>query len=45
MKTMQESKKELYVKKQRVWYWEKFGIVPSTRDIMLSNNANMEVGI
>ena len=44
MKTMQEAEHELLVKEQRVSYWEKFGIVPSMNDLMLFNDANMEVG-
>lgn len=44
MKTMQEAKKELLIKEQRVSYWEKFGIVPSMKDLMLFNDENMEVG-
>jgi hypothetical protein len=44
MKTMQEAEQELLVKEQRVSYWEKFGIVPSMSNLMLFNDANMEVG-
>lgn len=45
MKTMQEVEQELLVKEQRVSYWEKFGIVPSMSDLMLFNDANMEVEV
>lgn len=44
MKTMQEAKQELWMKEQRVSYWERFGIVPSMSDLVLFNDANMEVG-
>lgn len=44
MKTMQEAEQELWIKEQRVSYWERFGIVPSMSDLVLFNDANMEVG-
>lgn len=44
MKTMQEAEQKLWIKEQRVSYWERFGIVPSMSDLVLFNDANMEVG-
>jgi hypothetical protein len=35
--------KELWIKEQRISYWEQFGIVPSMSELMVFNNANMEV--
>ncbi|MFW6220669.1 MAG: hypothetical protein ACOC3X_03255 [Nanoarchaeota archaeon] len=36
--------KELWIKEQRVSYWEKYGIVPSINELIFFNDANLEVG-
>ena len=33
MKELKEMEQELYLKEQRVSYWEKFGFVPSFREL------------
>ena len=44
MKTIQEAEQELWIKEQRVSYWERFGVVPSISDLMFFNDVDKGVG-
>ncbi len=45
MKTRQEAREELTMKEQRVNYWEIFGVVPSTNELLYFAETNRQMTI